>query len=150
MNLLATVSTIMTKNPITISPEDNLLVAKDVFEKYQIHHIPVVHEGDLVGMLSKSDFSFFKRGFNDEVDDKVLSDVKLNNYKVKSIMTKGLAKLDADDRINLALEIFKSNVFHALPVMENNKIVGIITTHDIIKHLADENIAVNEYELNDV
>ena len=150
MNLLATVSTIMTKNPITISPEDNLLVAKDVFEKYQIHHIPVVHEGDLVGMLSKSDFSFFKRGFNDEADDKVLSDVKLNNYKVKSIMTKGLAKLDADDRINLALEIFKSNVFHALPVMENNKIVGIITTHDIIKHLADENIAVNEYELNDV
>lgn len=150
MNLLATVSTIMTKNPVTISPEDNLLAAKDVFEKYQIHHIPVVFEGDLVGMLSKSDFSFFKRGFNDEADDKVLSDVKLNNYKVKSIMTKGLAKLDADDRINLALEIFKSNVFHALPVMESNKIVGIITTHDIIKHLADENIAVNEYELNDV
>ena len=146
MNLLAPVSTIMTQNPVTIGPDDNLQTAQEIFDKYHIHHIPVLHEGELVGMLSKSDFSFFKRGFNDDAFDNILVDVKLNNYKVRSIMIKGLAKLDAEDRINVALEVFKKNLFHALPVMEENRIVGIITTHDIIKHLAEDNIATNQYE----
>ena len=146
MNLLAPVSTIMTKNPITIEPEDTLQTAQEIFDKFHIHHIPVVYEGELVGMLSKSDFSFFKRGFNDDAFYNIFVDVKLNNYKVKSIMIKGLGKLDVDDRINVALDVFKKNLFHALPVLENDRIVGIITTHDIIKNLAEDNSAINEYE----
>ena len=146
MNLLAPVSTIMTKNPITIEPEDTLQTAQEIFDKFHIHRIPVVYEGELVGMLRKSDFSFFKRGFNDDAFDNILVDVKLNNYKVKSIMIKGLGKLDVDDRINVALDVFKKNLFHALPVLENDRIVGIITTHDIIKNLAEDNSAINEYE----
>ncbi|MBK8111938.1 MAG: CBS domain-containing protein [Saprospiraceae bacterium] len=96
-------------------------------------------------MLSNRLF-IFKRGFNDDAFDNILVDVKLNNYKVKSIMIKGLGKLDVDDRINVALDVFKKNLFHALPVLENDRIVGIITTHDIIKNLAEDNSAINEYE----
>ena len=140
----------MTKNPITISPDENLQTANEIFERYHIHHIPVVFDGELVGMLSKSDFSFFRRGFNDISYDSFLMDVKLNNYKVKSIMTKGVGKLDVNDRINVALDIFRKNIFHALPVIDGNDLVGIVTTHDIIKHLADENITVMEYELENV
>ncbi len=146
MNLLAPISTIMTPNPVSISPDETLQVAQEIFEKYHIHHIPVVFEGELVGMLSKSDFSFFKRGFNDENFDNILVDVKLNNYKVKSIMTTGLGKLEETDRINVALDIFKKNIFHALPVVNGNRIVGIVTTQDIINALAEDNEAVNEYE----
>jgi CBS domain-containing membrane protein len=146
MNLLAPISTIMTPNPISVSPDETLQVAQEIFEKYKIHHIPVVFEGELVGMLSKSDFSFFKRGFNDDSFDNILVDVKLNNYKVKSIMTTGLGKLEETDRINVALDIFRKNIFHALPVVNGNRIVGIITTQDIINALAEDNEAVNKYE----
>ena len=146
MNLLAPISTIMTKNPVIVSPDDSLQTAHEIFDTFNIHHIPVVHQGELVGMLAKSDFSLFKRGLNDEIVDLLLVDVRLNNYKVSSLMTRKIAKLDADDRINVALEVFKINMFHAMPVMEANRVVGIITTHDIIKHLAADNSAVNTYD----
>ncbi len=146
MNLLAPISTIMTPNPVSIGPDETLQAAQDTFDKYKIHHIPVVLNGELVGMLSKSDFSFFKRGFNDESFDNILLDVKLNNYKVKSIMTTGLGKLEETDRINVALDIFRKNIFHALPVVNGNRIVGIVTTQDIINALADDNEAVSKYE----
>ena len=60
-------------------------------------------------------------------------------------MIKGLGKLDVDDRINVALEVFKKTFSMPLPVLEDGRIVGIITTHDIIKNLAADNSAVNEY-----
>jgi predicted transcriptional regulator len=145
MNLLAPVSEIMTHNPVTIAPEETLKVAEEIFRLYNIHHIPVVFEGVLVGLLSKSDFSFFTRAFADENYDEILLDVKLQNYKVKSIMTTGLGKLEADDRINVALEIFKQNFIHALPVVEGDRIIGMVTTLDIIQHLAKDNEAINKY-----
>ncbi|HOY13374.1 MAG TPA: CBS domain-containing protein [Saprospiraceae bacterium] len=146
MNLLASVADIMTKNPVTISPDETLTVASEIFDKYNIHHIPVVFEGDLVGMLSKSDFSLFTTKFSDASFTHVLLDVNLQNYKVKSIMTTALAKLEAYQRINAVLDIFKDNHFHALPVVEGKRVIGIVTTMDIIKHLAQDNEAINSYK----
>jgi acetoin utilization protein AcuB len=53
-------------------------------------------------------------------------------------MTTRLGKVAPDDRINVALEIFIINRFHALPVVEDGDLVGIITPFDIMKALADE------------
>jgi acetoin utilization protein AcuB len=61
-------------------------------------------------------------------------------------MTEGVAKLEPYQRVNVALDLFKMNLFHALPVVENDRIIGIVTTFDIIKHLAEDNVAVNTYE----
>ena len=146
MNLLASVTTIMTKNPVTLSPNDTVSAASHLFATMKIHHIPVLDGGKLVGILSKSDFVFFKRGFNDDEIDKKLTDIRLNNYKVSSIMTTGLAKLDSTDRINVALDIFNINIFHALPVLENGRLIGIITTHDIIKSIVADNGTTSSYK----
>jgi predicted transcriptional regulator len=72
--------------------------------------------------------------------------VRLNNYTAKDIMTKKLAKLDPDDKINVALEVFRENLFHAIPVVQNERIVGILTTFDIINNLAKDANAVASYE----
>ena len=146
MNLLASVADIMTKNPVTISPDETLTVASEIFDKYNIHHIPVVFEGELVGMLSKSYLSLFTTKFSDASFTHVLLDVNLQNYTVKSIMSTGLAKLEAYQRINVVLDIFKDNHFHALPVVEGKRVIGIVTTMDIIKHLAQDNEAINSYK----
>ena len=146
MNLLASVSTIMTKNPVRLSPYDPLVKVKSIFEKMNIHHIPVVDEGKLVGIVSKSDFLFFKRGFNNTNVIQKMEEIRLNNYVVKDIMTKGLAKLEPSDKINVALEIFKKNIFHAIPVVDEGRLVGILTTHDIINALAEDKSAVSEYK----
>ncbi|HQU60501.1 MAG TPA: CBS domain-containing protein, partial [Saprospiraceae bacterium] len=56
-----------------------------------------------------------------------------------------LAKLNPNARINVALEIFMENRFHAVPVVEENgELVGIVTTFDIIKALAAEEISAKQ------
>ncbi|MCB0640444.1 MAG: CBS domain-containing protein, partial [Phaeodactylibacter sp.] len=86
---------------------------------------------------SKTDFLYFMRGFTNNSEDRFINDARLKAYKAEELMTAGLAKLDTFDSIASAVEIFKLNRFHAVPIMENNGLVGIVTTHDIIKHLAE-------------
>jgi len=62
--------------------------------------------------------------------------------KAQDIMTTGLAKLAPTDRINVALEIFRENILHAIPVVKNDELVGILTTHDIITALAEKKLTV--------
>lgn len=138
MNILDPVSTIMTTDLITVSPEDSLKEVQSQFASRKIHHLPVVDDGQVVGIISKSDFLYFMRGYTNNETDAFINDSRLSAYQAKDIMTKGLAKVEPNDRINVALEVFKVNLFHAIPVVDNgNTLVGIVTTYDIIRKLAD-------------
>lgn len=141
MNVLAPVKTIMSTNLITVNPKDKLTVVKEIFETHRIHHVPVVRYKEIVGMISKTDFMYFMRGFNRNDEDRFVNEARLRAYNAEDLMTIGLAKVTPDERINVVLEIFKENRFHAIPVVENNELVGIITTFDIISTLADEKVS---------
>lgn len=146
MNLAAKISTIMSREVITLHPKDNLKAAAEIFAHHNIHHIPVVEANHLVGMLSKSDFLLFQRGYQVNKDQKAVDEVRNELFEVGMIMTKALAKVSSEDRINTALEIFVINKFHALPVVDGEKLVGIITTYDILKRLAEEGSAETKYQ----
>jgi len=137
MNVLTPISEIMSKDLITVGEKDKLTVVKEIFDKYNIHHIPVVRFRAIVGMISKSDYLYFVRGFSQNEEDKFVNDSRLRSYTADEIMTTRLAKVLPGDRINVALEIFSINRFHAIPVVENDELVGIVTTHDIISALAE-------------
>jgi acetoin utilization protein AcuB len=145
MNILAPVKTIMSSHLFTVNPEDKLTQIQEIFDQHNIHHIPVVRFKELVGMVSKTDFLHFIRGFNHNEEDRFVNEARLRAYTAKDIMTTGLAKLKPNDRINVALEIFLVNRFHAIPIVEdNNELVGILTTFDIIKAVAGEEITPNQ------
>lgn len=145
MNLLNTVSSIMTPNPICVDINDSLTVVDRIFKENRIHHLPVISSGKLVGMLSKSDFLFFRHGFSND-QSKLEDEVRMNNFSAKDIMTKRLAKLEPNDKINVALEVFNENLFHAIPIVDNDKIIGIVSTFDIIKKLAIDAEASATYD----
>jgi acetoin utilization protein AcuB len=128
----------MTKQLITIGPKDPLTEVKAIFDNHRIHHIPVVKFRNIVGMVSKTDFLHFVRGMHQSSYDQIVETTRLQRYCAEDIMTRGLAKLEADDRINVAVEVFRENLFHALPVLKDNELVGIVTTFDLIKMLSDE------------
>ena len=141
MNVLAPVSTIMTSNVITVGEKDKLSKVRDIFNSNRIHHLPVTRDGKVVGMISKEDILLFVKGlkkhhFLYKIVD--IDDSELNKYQAEDIMTTGLGKLEPTDRINVALDIFCKNIFRALPVVENDKLVGIVTTYDIIKTINKE------------
>ena len=137
MDVLAPISQIMTTDLITVSEKDKLTVVKEIFDKHNIHHIPVVRFRSIVGIISKTDYLFFVRGFTQNEEDKFVNESRLKAYTADEIMTTGMAKVEPSDRIDVALEIFKINRFHAIPVVQNGELVGIITTHDIIRALAE-------------
>ena len=139
MDLLAPVSSLMTTKLKTVTPQDSLEVVKELFDTHGIHHVPVVRYKEIVGLISKTDLLHFLKGLGrDGQGEDYLNQVRLKNYTAEDIMTRGLAKLESTDRLNVALEVFKKNLFHALPVVDNGELVGILTTYDIIKALAAE------------
>ncbi len=137
MNILAPVSTIMTKKLLTVNPKDKLSVVKEIFDQHKIHHLPVVRYKAIVGMVSKTDLLYFLKGASYENGyDDMLNEARLNNYTAEEIMTTGLAKVSSKDRIGVAVEVFKENLFHAIPVVDDDELVGILTTYDIIRSLS--------------
>lgn len=132
MDTLSPIKNIMTENLITVSPETSISKIEDIFKTNKIHHIPVTQDNKLIGLISKSDYLFFKRGFNDLKVEDEYDKIRLSRESASSIMTTGLATIDSQTRIGVALEIFKENLFHAIPIVDDGNLVGIVTTFDII------------------
>ena len=145
MNVLAPVKSIMSTNLLTVAPGDKLTALKEVFDEHKIHHVPVVRYKKLVGLVSKTDFLHFLRGFNRNEEDRFVNEARMRAYNVEDIMTKGIAKLSPTERIDVALEIFLENRFHAIPVVdEEGNLEGILTTFDIIKAVAESKVSAKE------
>lgn len=146
MNILAPISTIMTTKVIAVNPDDTLAHVRDVFENNNIHHLPVVRFKQIVGMISKIDFVHFLHGFKGNEMDKFIDETRLRSWKAEEIMTKGLAKVDSKEPIRNVLEVFLVNRFHAIPIVDESELVGIVTTFDLIKMIANEPVTLEDYK----
>jgi len=146
MNVLAPVSSIMSTDLITVTPGESLVAVRELFEKNNIHHLPVVRYKTIVGLISKTDYLYFKQGCTRGEGQKEKETYQLNQWKAEEIMTSKLAKLESDDPIRTAIDLFRLNRFHALPVLENEDLVGIITSHDIIDALAKDKVTLQNYQ----
>jgi len=129
------VSSIMTKNVIVLNLTDDLTKAELLFKKNHIRHIPVVQSSKIVGMLSYTDL--LRISFVDAVDDddEVVDVTVYNMFTVEQVMAKKLTTVNPDTTIREVAEILSKNEFHALPVVQGQLLVGIVTTTDIIKYL---------------
>ena len=132
------ISTIMTKNVIKLNLSDDLTKAEMLFKKHKIRHIPVVDSNKIIGMLSYTDL--LRISFVDAVDDdeEVVDVTVYNMFTVEQVMAKKLVTVSPDTTIKEVAEIFATKEFHALPVVEGNLLVGIVTTTDLIKYLIDQ------------
>lgn len=132
------VSMIMTKDLITLNHNDDLTTAERLFKKHNIRHIPVVNGDEIVGMLSYTDLmriSFVDAVGEDEAD---VDTMVYNMFTIQQVMAKTLVKVSPYATIKEVAEILSRNEFHALPVEDNNALVGIVTTTDLINYLLDQ------------
>lgn len=141
MDFTAPVSKFMTTKLVTVVPGDHVFVVKEIFSNHRIHHIPVVRFKKLVGLVSKADFLHFIKGKETTPDAVEEGNKRLDAYTVEDIMTKGIATLESNERMNVALQLFLENLFHAIPIVDNDELVGMLTTFDIIKLLVEEDDA---------
>ncbi|TNE59649.1 MAG: CBS domain-containing protein [Bacteroidetes bacterium] len=136
MQATTPVYTIMTKRPETVKPSDTMEEVRAIFERYGFHHIPVVENEKLVGLVSYTDYLRLVRSIYENNQENQINEKTLHATLVKDVMTKNLLCLTKDDSAETALRIFKTNQFHSLPVIDDNHhLVGIITTYDLMKVL---------------
>ncbi|WP_034062291.1 CBS domain-containing protein [Lacinutrix jangbogonensis] len=129
------VSEIMTGNVITLNITDDLERAEELFKFHKIRHIPVVSGEAIIGMLSYTDL--LRISFADAIDDNArnVDTVVYNMFTVEQVMAKKLETVSSDTTIKEVAEILAKKEFHALPVVDNNSLTGIVTTTDLINYL---------------
>ncbi len=134
------VAALMTRDIFIVKPEDTLERVDELFKGSAIHHLPVVEKsGSLVGLISKTDFMKVNHMF--ALFDKRFESYNLKLYqsmRVKEIMTEDVICVTPDEPLSVVIKTFKENLFHALPVVENDTLVGIVTTYDLLTYCYDE------------
>ena len=137
MNVTITIANLMTKQLRTVEADDKLELVKKLMDEYSIHHIPVCDGDRIIGLISQTDLYFFLKGIKSNSYQNMLNDMRLRNYVAKEIMTTQLTTLKPDDTVMQALEIFRDNNFKAIPIVENERLVGILSTYDIINKVLE-------------
>ena len=128
------ISSIMTTKMVTVKPNTPINEIKAVFDKNAFHHIPVIGDGyRLLGIISKEDFLKFAYLLSLNTTGKTFSQNEYANLTADKLMTHCPMQLDPDDTIGLAADIFLANKFHALPIVEDEQLRGIVTTHDLLQ-----------------
>lgn len=133
------VSTIMTESVLTCdlnNPEIGLKDARDILEQNDIRHLPVVHGDNLKGIISMTDIQRISFGGNfgqGEVDDAIF-----DMLSIERVMSHDVKAVEKDTTIREVAEMLGEGEFNALPVLEDNKLVGIVTTTDLINYLLEQ------------
>ncbi|MGD9162535.1 MAG: CBS domain-containing protein [Desulfobacteraceae bacterium] len=140
---------IMTTSPITITPEMEIVNAAKTLLENRINGVPVIEKGKLVGILCQSDlisqqkrfpmpsvFTFLD-GFiplqsNKDIEKTVK---KIAATVVRDAMTPDPVSVTPDTDIEEIAGLMIDKNFHTIPVVKNNKLVGIIGKEDILKTL---------------
>lgn len=129
------VSQIMTKNVVTLSTKDDLVTAEELFKKNRIRHIPVTSGKDVLGMLSYTDL--MRISFADAIDEheKDVDTMVYNMFTIEQVMVKDVICVSPQATVHEVAAFLSQKEFHALPVVDDDKLVGIVTTTDLINYL---------------
>ena len=141
MNIEKPVADIMTEYVKTLLPTDNLWDVKRIFDRFNIHHIPIVDSGIIKGIVSKTDFNHFVSGGLVKKEDKPTEEKRLSEIKIAEVMKTKVITIRKEDPIRLAMEIFRANRFHALPVVEDDILIGIVTPFDVLNEMLNEPVS---------
>lgn len=132
------VTEIMTRNILRISLKDNLSTAESLMKKNHIRHLPVVENERIVGMVSLNDL--LRISFADAVDtdgEEVETSV-YDMFTIEQVMTKKVEWISSKTSVEEAARLFLEYEFHALPVVDNDCLTGIVTTTDVIRYFLEE------------
>ncbi|MCB0663680.1 MAG: CBS domain-containing protein [Saprospiraceae bacterium] len=127
------VTEVMTKNLVTISHKSSLDDAERLMRKNHIRHLPVVKSGKLVGIISLTDILRLSFGDTYQEDEEVVDVAVFNMLTLESVMVNHPTTININQTVMDAAQILAEKEFHALPVVDGEKVVGIVTTTDLIK-----------------
>ncbi|HEY5501952.1 MAG TPA: CBS domain-containing protein [Candidatus Anoxymicrobiaceae bacterium] len=131
------VSDRMTGDAITVQADDPIRVAMDLIDQKQLRRFPVMKDGDLVGIVTDRDLR------NTTASSVVLTEKKyhdflLDNVKIESIMSANPRTVSPQSDLKDAARLILEIKVGGLPVLQDGRLVGIITETDLIDTLLEQ------------
>ncbi|MBE6510763.1 MAG: CBS domain-containing protein [Methanobrevibacter sp.] len=123
------VSQIMTTDVVTTTPEIDVVYAFEKLMEFKISSLPVVDNNELIGIITATD-----------VGHNLILDKYELGTKVEEIMIKEVITISPEDTLETAIKVMKestqgSGILNQLPVVDDGKLVGIISDGDIIQEV---------------
>jgi acetoin utilization protein AcuB len=131
------ISTIMTRNLVTVGPDDTLATLREVFHTHEFHHLLVVDRGRLVGVVSDRDLLKNLSPFIGRQSERS-QDAFLLQRKAHQVMTRQLVSVKGDTPIKVATALLLHHRVTCLPVVDDHgSLEGIVTWHDLLRYALD-------------
>ena len=122
----------MKRNPVFVDEGDSMKKAMDLLKEHEIRHLPVLKDGErLVGILSERDIKQASPSPATALEIREIYYL-LDKVKVKQIMTRRPYTVSSSAPIEEAALIIREKKIGCLPVVDDGKLVGILTETDII------------------
>ena len=122
----------MTKDPLTVTPDTPVLEAINLLKQKKFRRLPVVKDGKLLGLVTDKDLK-------DAMPSKATTlsvwemNYLLSKLTVEEVMAKPVITVGADEPLEKAALIMEEKKIGGLPVMEGDRLVGIITVTDVLR-----------------
>jgi acetoin utilization protein AcuB len=135
---------VMTKAPLTIDPEAPVATAAAIMRARGVRHLPVVDDaGRLIGVVTDRDLrgAVFAPAIAEHLAPAARARLRtlsgaLEDIRVRGVMSWSPMTIEPDAPIAQAAAVMLTAGIGCLPVVENTKLLGIVTEHDALKALA--------------
>jgi CBS domain-containing protein len=131
------ISHIMTKTVVTANENDGLRKVVEKLKQNTIRHIPIVRGKEVIGIISRSDINRLTFGALFEGQEGA-DEAILDMLTIPQVMTSKPMTVSSDAIIRDLAEIFVKEEFHALPVVDNGELKGIVTTTDVVRYFLEQ------------
>jgi len=144
----------MTTDVITVKMDTPISDVARIFHEERISGAPVVdEENNLIGIITESDLIDQNKKLHIPTVVAIFDAViylerlkhfemelrKMTGTKVRDVYTKDVVSVNVDTPVNETASIMADNHFHTIPVLDDNKMVGIVGKDDIVKTMATTN-----------
>ncbi len=136
MKLDAPISVLMTEQVHALDIESNLYDVQELMETKKVRHLPVLKHGKLVGIISKTDIK--RLSFNQAVGSGEGDSAIFDMLTLDQVMNHDVQSVESIETIERVARKFARSEYHALPVVSDGNLVGIVTTTDMIKFLLEQ------------
>ena len=129
------VANIMSKRVVSVYMDDSLQSLRELFTATGFHHLVVVHDNKLQGIISDRDLLKAVSPFVDTISERMADRATLDK-RAHQIMTREVITLSPESSIFTAIELFNSNKISCIPIVdEKSQPVGIVSWRDVMRFM---------------
>jgi acetoin utilization protein AcuB len=125
----------MSTRVVSVHMDDSLQSLRELFAATGFHHLVVVNDNVLKGIISDRDLMKAVSPFVDTISERMLDRATLDK-KAHQIMTREVITLTSNDSIYTAITLFNQNKISCIPIINEKKHpVGIVSWRDVMKYM---------------